>query len=559
MSNVQYEIKDISPSEAAEMLSSKRSAVSIKPERVRQYADEMRHGRWVLNGDPIILGKSGDLLAGAQRLEACVSAQSSFPALLVSNVEDDAFETIDAVRRRTVSDILSIRKEASGRVLAASLNILWKYSSGNYVKGGKSPSPQMLLAVLAEHPDLRASVSLTTGLSSILPHAVAAALHYLFSRVDADAAVRFFSDLRNHEPQQTSVAALRRQLVNLAEMGGSKRQPHLIGLTIKAWEAFRLDAEVKLLRYDPDTDEQPEISDFSVAGFEAGLNVSIERSGLSQEKIINEIEVEVVDITPDLAESLLEKNTLNRNVASYVVDKYARDMSAGEWKLNGQTIKIASTGRLLDGQHRLQASIKSGQSFPGMIVRGLDEKVFETFDLGARRSLADILKDRGEINTSTLAAALRQLWLLENGFLTSKMATPTVAEMLDTLERSPTLRDSVRYAGQIKHITAPSLVVALHHQFAQKSKSHADLFIQRLADGAELPAKNPILRLRDQLMRAKAERKNVMADPERAAWVIKAWNAYIDGREIAHIKWAPNGPRGESFPVIKGPRLRSAA
>lgn len=559
MASITHSVIEVSPAEAAKLLTMKRSAVPVRQDRVRQYANEMRNGRWVLNGDPIILGKSGALLSGMLRLEACIVAQKSFPALVIRNVDDSVFETIDAVRRRTVGDILSIRKEASGRILAAALNILWRYASGDYSRSMKAPSPQVLLSVLAEHPDIRASVSLTTGLSSVLPHAIAAALHYLFSRVDTELAIRFFSDLRNHEPQNSAVLALRRQLVNLAEKGGQKKQPHLIGLTIKAWEAYRGGTDIKLLRLDPDADEFPMISGFSVEGFEAGLNVSTNRSALYASDVTTDIEVEITELSSERAELLLAQNTLNRNVAGHVVDKYARDMEAGEWRLNGQTIKLARSGRLLDGQHRLHAAVKSGKSFPAIVVRGLDERVFETFDLGSRRSLSDILKDRGEINTALLAAALRQLWLLENGLLTSKNASPTVAEMLDTLDRNPKLRDSVKFGGQIKHITAPSLVVALHHILAQKSVSHADYFLGRLADGADLAAKNPILRLRDQLMRAKAERKNVQADPERAAWVIKAWNAFIDGRELSHIKWSPSGPRGEAFPIIKGPRLKIAA
>lgn len=561
MSAVDFEVRPITPEESRRLLAVKRSNAAVRMPQVRQYAEEMRNGRWVLNGDPVIIGQSGALLSGVLRLEASALAGVPFPALIVKNIDDSTFETIDAVRRRTVGDILAIRKEAHGRVLGSALGILWRYSTGDYTKSGRSPAPQALLSILGEHPEIRSSVALTAGMGGTLPHGVASALHYLFSCVDAEVASQFFAEMRKPDPQWAAVAALKRQLENLAERGGTKRQPHLIGLTIKAWEAHRRGQDVKLLRFDPESEAPPYIAGISIEGFEAGLNVS----ALGDETIAladaaAELHVEAVQIDAEMATRLLEANTVNRNVASYVVDKYARDMATGAWKLNGQTIKIGRSGRLLDGQHRLHAAVKSGRSFPAIIVKGLEDKVFETFDLGARRSLATILIDHGEINTSVLAAALRQLWLIENGFLTSQNAAPTVAEMLDTLERHPTIRESVRHAGRIKHITAPTLVVALHYLFREKSQSLADEFIERLADGANLPARHPILRLRDQLMQARNERKNKQADPERAAWIIKAWNAFVEGRELAHIKWAPTGSRAEAFPLIRGPqRLHAVA
>jgi hypothetical protein len=93
-----------------------------------------------------------------------------------------------------------------------------------------------------------------------------------------------------------------------------------------------------------------------------------------------------------------------------------------------------------------------------------------------------------------------------------------------------------------------------HYKFAQIDRGLADEFMARLADGAELPRKHPILTLRDQLLRARSEKKYKIADPERAAWAIKAWNAYVEGRTLDHIKWQPDGARAEAFPVIRSPR-----
>ncbi len=555
MAVLDFEVRVIEPAEADSLLSKKRSNAPVRLAQVKSYAHEMTAGNWVLNGDPIIIGKSGAVLSGVLRLEACKLSARSFPALVVSNIEDDTFETIDSVRRRTVSDILAIRKEESGRVLASALGVLWRYSSANYVKTARTPSAQTVLDMLGSHPEIRTSVVLTRSLGSGFPHGVAAALHYIFSLADPDAATLFFDDYRLEKPSISAVEALKRNLEGLAEKGGAKRQPYIIGLAIRAWEAARKGTDVKLLRFDPDVNELPMVSGVDAEALVAGVSKS---SAVPPRQAVrlasHNLRVELETITPDRAMVMLEANTANRTVAAQVVDKYARDMASGAWAVNGQTLKFGQTGRLLDGQHRLHACVKSKVPFVAVVVSGLDEKVFETFDLGARRSLGDILIDRGETNTSTLAAMLRQFWLLETGMLTSNNASPTVAEMLGVLEQHPEIRDSVRWVHKIKSITAPTLLLALHYQFSRKDKGKADEFIERVGDGAELPRKHPILTLRDQLLRARNERKYQLADPERAAWIIKAWNAYVEDRALDHIKWQPNGARAEAFPLIRGPR-----
>ena len=147
---------------------------------------------------------------------------------------------------------------------------------------------------------------------------------------------------------------------------------------------------------------------------------------------------------------------------------------------------MAQAARLSDGQHRLAASIEAGRGFVSIVVEGLDDAVFDTFDLGMCRSLGDILQDRREINTSTLAAVLRQAWLIKNGMLQYRAVSPTVAELLDLLIENPEIRESVRLSYKIRDVAAPGLACALHFFFAQVHKTKADQFIARLGDGANL-------------------------------------------------------------------------
>lgn len=85
----------------------------------------------------------------------------------------------------------------------------------------------------------------------------------------------------------------------------------------------------------------------------------------------NRIDVKKVDVTPDLAEKWLLKNTHNRKLYETVVDSYALDMKRGNWILNHQGICFDEDGVLLDGQHRLEAIKRSGKTVTMFVFRNM--------------------------------------------------------------------------------------------------------------------------------------------------------------------------------------------
>jgi hypothetical protein len=556
--SITSEMQMVTPTEAKKWLETKRSDRRPNRQQVRAYAEDMRAQRWMPNGDPMIFGQSGYLLSGVMRLQACIEADTAFPCLIIRGVDDAHFETIDSVRRRTVADILTIRKEPNGRMLGASLVVLWRYANDDYVSPRRSPSAHALLQVLENNPGIRDSMKLAQDASRFMSIAVASALHYLFTQADPVKADVFFEHLLDEEITSGPIFLLRQQLIRLREARGAKLQGVLIGLTIKAWEAFAAGEDMKQLRFVPGNDNPPRISNVDESSLRSGVandNTAVRRGPLTHRNIsmeMPEIKVEFLQITPEVAAEMLNHNESNRGIAWLVVEKYARDMKHNAWALNGQTLKFGKSGRLLDGQHRLQASVHSETSFPAIVVRGLDDSVFDTFDLGSRRAIGDVLRDRGELNTSALGAALRQLWMLQHGLIQSRSASATIAELLDVLEQNPELRDSVRLQHKIRDVTAPTIILALHYLFTRVDRTKANWFLDRLSDGAELSPRHPILTLRDQLMRARNERKITISDPERAAWAIKAWNAFYQERPVATLKWQQLGPRKEPFPLIAG-------
>ena len=85
-------------------------------------------------------------------------------------------------------------------------------------------------------------------------------------------------------------------------------------------------------------------------------------------------------ITPEQASEWLEQNTHNRKLRTHQVAAMVRDIQAGNWKWNGDSIKFAKDGTLLDGQHRLHAIVESGQPIEMLVIEGLDKDTQATMD-----------------------------------------------------------------------------------------------------------------------------------------------------------------------------------
>src|SRR5271166_4328515 len=100
-------------------------------------------------------------------------------------------------------------------------------------------------------------------------------------------------------------------------------------------------------------------------------------------------------ITPALAKELLLNAKKNRNLNEKTVRRYADDMSAGRWQVNGQGIVIDVQGQMIDGQHRCSAIILSQKAQNIFVVRGVATAAMETMDTGKARSLADVLTLEG--------------------------------------------------------------------------------------------------------------------------------------------------------------------
>jgi hypothetical protein len=260
-----------------------------------------------------------------------------------------------------------------------------------------------------------------------------------------------------------------------------------------------------------------------------------------------DLTVKVEIITPKTAARLLQMNAGNRRLRKRHVDELAESMSRGEWKLNGDAIRLGDD-KLIDGQHRLSACVKSGVPFESIIVRGVQDDVFDTIDKGMKRQVADSLYVRGEVNTPMLAGAIVAILNIRDGF-PGEPKRRTDIEVEKWLAENPNVRESIRYCCSSKirplKLISPSPLSALHFLFSEKDPELANMFFDHLGHGGIFPEKSPPNILRERLIQnatgvSKARIKTVMA------WCVKAWNCVRKDKPMAILRHF----QGEEFPEI---------
>lgn len=107
----------------------------------------------------------------------------------------------------------------------------------------------------------------------------------------------------------------------------------------------------------------------------------------------------MMTVTPKTAKEWLTHNAENnRHINGKRVKMYAEDMKNNKWKLTHQGVAFDADGQLIDGQHRLEAVIKSGVPVRMLVMwyrYRVQEGALLAMDLGAARTTKNIFTMSG--------------------------------------------------------------------------------------------------------------------------------------------------------------------
>ncbi len=267
---------------------------------------------------------------------------------------------------------------------------------------------------------------------------------------------------------------------------------------------------------------------------------------------MEDLEFKKVLITPRLAKDLLEANVLNRRVNKPVEQRYLNDMISGKWiEGTGETIKISKTGRILDGQHRLRALIKSGLSFYFYVSSNIDDKVFSVLDTGKSRNATDCFKVACVKNENQIPSIIAMYNLLKDnrraGTQIHKKATNAdllAAYFENEIFWQEVVRMAHSYYLSFAKILSPSFIGGFYAYFNDLDPEKSEPFISQLTTGIAIS--NPAINLlRNKLMQDKMSQRKMPINL-KIALIIKTWNIYIKNSNIKVLKF---DTKRDPFPV----------
>lgn len=266
--------------------------------------------------------------------------------------------------------------------------------------------------------------------------------------------------------------------------------------------------------------------------------------------------IEVIRVTPTLAEEWLTKNLHNRRLTNGVAEAYGQAMARGEWKLNTESIKFAPDGTLMDGQHRLWGVVLSETAIDSYVVFNFDPALQVTLDKGRRRSLADELRLRGHTDPSNLASILTSKWRWDNNEFRNYRKAPSVPQALAVLDVEPHIVEAPAYTRALRQRGfrfSSGTVGTIYHEAMTFDEDSATAFFDRLLEGTGLQPGDPIYALRRWLERHSSldQRGTRELTPMMGALMIKAFNAYRHGEQVETLTWRPSGRTPEPYPTFR--------
>jgi len=208
---------------------------------VNRIADEIKRGRWHLNGDTIKFATSNDVLDGQHRLWAIIEANTAVESYVVTGIDREAFSTIDTLRApRSAGDVIALAGcQRYRNVAAAALVWLIRYQR-KVIENYREPSNRVENAdvqdAYIENSALIRSVEIAMTLKGVVTPSLFAFLHYVITTRSPEIAARMVSTMSNPSGiGMTDPFFKLREWLLRAKVDRADRDPLVvIALTIKA-------------------------------------------------------------------------------------------------------------------------------------------------------------------------------------------------------------------------------------------------------------------------------------------------------------------------------------
>jgi hypothetical protein len=210
------------------------------------------------------------------------------------------------------------------------------------------------------------------------------------------------------------------------------------------------------------------------------------------------ITAKILSVDPARATSMLAKSKGNRSLRQQHIIWLAEQMKTGQWKVAPPGVSFSTTGRLLDGHHRLEAVRLAGVEVPMLVLTGFDDDVWGSIDCGVVRAVHDrISLSEIPVTNRRIIETIQQLLRIENNHK-GKLTAQEVTDQWNELRKALTVLFNIA-EKHVKGVTRAPVMGAIARYF-QRNPTLATDFLRKMLEQDSLHSHHPAHVLRYYLI-----------------------------------------------------------
>lgn len=262
----------ITPEFAKDLFTHNDSNRSFSNNKAKQYAEEMKNGKWISSSLVISFSNEGKLINGQHRLSAIIQSGTTQEMHIETGLSSEAFSVMDIGKTRNSQDTVAMMGFKNYSSIAGIVKYLISYDINNdfHLSNSKVSSNQDIKAYLemlneGDTENLKRAALKGKNLYGhyrVFSNPVFGFLYILFSRINSDDADKFFYLMTTGDgvgiSAHSPIFFLRKKFENIGNNNSATRISvnYRVAYVIKAWNLFRTNKIIKTLNWD-DRQEYP--------------------------------------------------------------------------------------------------------------------------------------------------------------------------------------------------------------------------------------------------------------------------------------------------------------
>lgn len=234
-------------------------------------------------------------------------------------------------------------------------------------------------------------------------------------------------------------------------------------------------------------------------------------------------------LRPVMAETLKGRMHNNRNLKPLPLTRMVHYIKDAKWQLTHQGLAVCEDGTFVDGQHRVEAVIKTGVPVLIKITFGLTREAVRHLDLGTKRTETDAVRMDGVEYAGQIVPEFR-IMMYAFGITGGLNVDDTVAVVKD-------LEQYVhRYTAAIQGHSAKNAAIGAALFLAQfgenKGRRYVDM-LEGFFTGANLEVNNPLLAARRIALDPSVKGHSVTARADTLGRLLTAFRFWYENKHTA--------------------------